>query len=91
MVLATVGVFHFLHRDDLFLHEVTMAERPITEEEVERVESIYNNTLAQNTKYIVPSNSSLVNVLGLDSAVQAVSKPSDGQSPAATGPAGRSI
>jgi len=31
---------------------------------------VLNNTLAQNTKYIVPSNSSLVNVLGLDSAVQ---------------------
>src|SRR6202030_2141583 len=27
---------------------------------------VLNNTLAQNTKYIVPSNSSLVNVLGLD-------------------------
>src|SRR5436309_12308352 len=32
---------------------------------------VLNNTLAQNTKYIVPSSSSLVNVLGLDSAVQA--------------------
>src|SRR5229473_340868 len=32
---------------------------------------VLNNTLAQNTKYIVPSNSSLVNVLGLDSAVGA--------------------
>ena len=32
---------------------------------------VLNNTLAQNTKYIVPSNSSLINVLGLDSAVQA--------------------
>jgi regulator of protease activity HflC (stomatin/prohibitin superfamily) len=32
---------------------------------------VLNNTLVNNTKYIVPSNSSLVNVLGLDSAVQA--------------------
>ena len=32
---------------------------------------VLNNTLAQNTKYIVPSNSGLVNVLGLDGAVQA--------------------
>jgi len=32
---------------------------------------VLNNTLAQNTKYIVPSNSGLVNVLGLDSAVGA--------------------
>jgi len=29
---------------------------------------VLNNTLAQNTKYIVPSNADLVNVLGLDSA-----------------------
>ena len=27
-----------------------------------------DNTLAHNTKYIVPSNSGLLNVLGLDSA-----------------------
>jgi regulator of protease activity HflC (stomatin/prohibitin superfamily) len=40
---------------------------------------VLNNTLAQNTKYIVPSNSSLVNVLGLDAAVQSVA-------PAATPP-----
>lgn len=31
---------------------------------------VLNNTLAQNTKYIVPSNSSLINVLGLDGVVQ---------------------
>src|SRR5262252_4895263 len=36
---------------------------------------VLNNTLAQNTKYIVPSSSSLVNVLGLDGAVQAHPKP----------------
>jgi regulator of protease activity HflC (stomatin/prohibitin superfamily) len=32
---------------------------------------VLNNTLAQNTKYIVPSNSGLVNVLGLDSIMKA--------------------
>jgi regulator of protease activity HflC (stomatin/prohibitin superfamily) len=32
---------------------------------------VLNNTLAQNTKYVVPANSSLVNVLGLDGAIQA--------------------
>src|SRR5947208_12089400 len=37
--------------------------------EVMRRLDVLNNTLAQNTKYIVPSNSGLVNVLGLDSAV----------------------
>ncbi len=53
---------------------------------------VLNNTLAQNTKYIVPSNSSLVNVLGLDGAVQAMPKAlSDSSAPAASGPAGRSI
>ena len=36
---------------------------------------VLNNTLAQNTKYIVPSNSSLVNVLGLDGAIQAPANP----------------
>src|SRR6267154_885985 len=51
---------------------------------------VLNNTLAQNTKYIVPSNSSLVNVLGLDSAVQALPKATQGPSaPPASGPAGR--
>ena len=40
--------------------------------EVMRRLEVLNNTLAQNTKYIVPSNSGLVNVLGLDSAVGAV-------------------
>jgi regulator of protease activity HflC (stomatin/prohibitin superfamily) len=37
--------------------------------EVMRRLDVLNNTLAQNTKYIVPSNSGLLNVLGLDSAV----------------------
>jgi regulator of protease activity HflC (stomatin/prohibitin superfamily) len=32
---------------------------------------VLNNTLAHNTKYIVPSNSGLVNVLGLDSTIGA--------------------
>ena len=39
--------------------------------EVMRRLEVLNHTLAQNTKYIVPSNSGLVNVLGLDSAVGA--------------------
>jgi regulator of protease activity HflC (stomatin/prohibitin superfamily) len=53
---------------------------------------VLNNTLAQNTKYIVPSNSSLVNVLGLDAAVHALPKSAtDASAPPASGPAGRSI
>src|ERR1700741_3458194 len=39
--------------------------------EVMRRLEVLNNTLAQNTKYIVPSNSGLLNVLGLDSAIGA--------------------
>jgi regulator of protease activity HflC (stomatin/prohibitin superfamily) len=39
--------------------------------EVMRRLEVLNNTLAQNTKYIVPSNSGLLNVLGLDGAVGA--------------------
>jgi regulator of protease activity HflC (stomatin/prohibitin superfamily) len=55
---------------------------------------VLNNTLAQNTKYIVPSNSSLINVLGLDGAVQAhapASNPSSTPGTASSGPAGRSM
>ncbi len=53
---------------------------------------VLNNTLAQNTKYIVPANSSLVNVLGLDSAVHALPKgPSDAPAPPPASPTGRSI
>src|SRR5579863_6318016 len=55
---------------------------------------VLNHTLAQNTKYIVPSNSSLVNVLGLDSAVQAhvpANNPSSTSGTPSSGPPGRSM
>jgi hypothetical protein len=53
---------------------------------------VLNNTLAQNTKYIVPASSSLVNVLGLDGAVQALPKSApDASTPPASGPGGRSV
>ena len=32
---------------------------------------VLNNTLAQNTKFIVPANAGLINILGLDGVVQA--------------------
>jgi regulator of protease activity HflC (stomatin/prohibitin superfamily) len=54
---------------------------------------VLNNTLAQNTKYIVPSSSSLVNVLGLDGAIPTpvpVSSGTGSGSPA-SGPGGRSV
>jgi len=40
--------------------------------EVMRRLEVLNNTLAQNTKYIVPSNADLVNVLGLDGSTPVV-------------------
>src|SRR5881296_3239818 len=56
--------------------------------EVMRRLEVLNNTLAQNTKYIVPSNSSLVNVLGLDSAVHALPKSApDSAAPPPSSPA----
>ena len=61
--------------------------------EVMRTLDVLNNTLAQNTKYIVPSNSGLINVLGLDGAVQTLAKkpgpaPAPGNAP--SGSPGRS-
>jgi regulator of protease activity HflC (stomatin/prohibitin superfamily) len=50
---------------------------------------VLNNTLAQNTKYIVPSNAGLVNVLGLDGMVQGAQAAS--AAPASTTSSGRSL
>jgi regulator of protease activity HflC (stomatin/prohibitin superfamily) len=53
---------------------------------------VLNNTLAQNTKYIVPSNSSLVNVLGLDGVAQSQPKhASDAPVPPTSSSSGRSV
>jgi regulator of protease activity HflC (stomatin/prohibitin superfamily) len=46
--------------------------------EVMRRLEVLNNTLAQNTKYIVPSNAGLVNVLGLDGAIGAAAAAASG-------------
>jgi regulator of protease activity HflC (stomatin/prohibitin superfamily) len=51
---------------------------------------VLNNTLAQNTKYIVPANASLVNVLGLDGIVP-VNRTTDAPAPPPSGLSGRSI
>jgi regulator of protease activity HflC (stomatin/prohibitin superfamily) len=53
---------------------------------------VLNNTLAQNTKYIVPANSALINVLGLDGIVQNPQSPpaNPASSPTAMSP-GRSL
>jgi regulator of protease activity HflC (stomatin/prohibitin superfamily) len=42
---------------------------------------VLNNTLAENTKYIVPSNAGLVNVLGLDGMLQPAPAPPEPQAP----------
>ena len=52
---------------------------------------VLNNTLAQNTKYIVPASSSLVNVLGLDGAVQSLPKHVSDAPTAPSSPSGRSV
>jgi regulator of protease activity HflC (stomatin/prohibitin superfamily) len=51
---------------------------------------VLNNTLAQNTKYIVPSNSSLVNILGLD-GVTPVAPGATPAPPPASPASGRSV
>ena len=57
--------------------------------EIMRRLDVLNNTLGQNTKYIVPSNAGLVNVLGLDAAAPLI-KPHAGGAPgdAGSSPAG---
>src|SRR5215470_1844393 len=49
--------------------------------EIMRRLEVLNNTLAQNTKYIVPSNAGLVNVLGLDGAAGAAAAGAAGAMP----------
>src|ERR1700682_5083882 len=51
---------------------------------------VLNNTLGQNTKYIVPSNASLVNVLGLDGITQPPALGVSGVAAAPSGSPGRS-
>jgi regulator of protease activity HflC (stomatin/prohibitin superfamily) len=53
--------------------------------EVMRRLEVLNHTLGQNTKYIVPSNASLVNILGLDSALPLATGKTGG-APAASPP-----
>ena len=50
---------------------------------------VLNNTLAHNTKYIVPANAGLVNVLGLDGVAAHSPSPSAPAAAAVPSPAGR--
>lgn len=56
--------------------------------EIMRRLDVLNNTLSENTKYIVPSNSSLVNVLGLDAAAPLLKPNPGGPADKASSPAG---
>jgi cellulose synthase/poly-beta-1,6-N-acetylglucosamine synthase-like glycosyltransferase/tetratricopeptide (TPR) repeat protein len=60
MVLVGLGCFRYLYRDDFFLRDIAVAERPITEEEIDRLESIFNATVGQN----YPSTDRLVLLMG---------------------------
>jgi regulator of protease activity HflC (stomatin/prohibitin superfamily) len=55
--------------------------------EVMRRLEVLNNTLAQNTKYIVPANAGLINVLGLEGITSVKPAGGDGKGPADDGPA----
>ena len=52
---------------------------------------VLNHTLAHNTKYIVPSNASLVNVLGLDGVTATSVNPAEAPVTPKPGTASRSI
>jgi len=52
---------------------------------------VLNHTLAHNTKYIVPANASLINVLGLDGITATNVNPTDAPVTPKPGTANRSI
>jgi cellulose synthase/poly-beta-1,6-N-acetylglucosamine synthase-like glycosyltransferase/tetratricopeptide (TPR) repeat protein len=60
MLVVALGCFHFLHRDDFFLRDLALARRPITEDEIDRLEGIFAATVRQN----YPSTDRLVLLMG---------------------------
>jgi tetratricopeptide (TPR) repeat protein/cellulose synthase/poly-beta-1,6-N-acetylglucosamine synthase-like glycosyltransferase len=56
MVLLTLVAFRLVYRDEFFLRDVATAQRPISEDELARVEQIFNATTQSN----YPSNDRLV-------------------------------
>jgi cellulose synthase/poly-beta-1,6-N-acetylglucosamine synthase-like glycosyltransferase/predicted Zn-dependent protease len=60
MVLVEAGVFPLVYNDEFFLRNVTIASRPITEEEVARVDQVFTATMQQR----YPSNDRLVLLMG---------------------------
>jgi predicted Zn-dependent protease/cellulose synthase/poly-beta-1,6-N-acetylglucosamine synthase-like glycosyltransferase len=60
MLVAALGAFRYVYRDDLFLRDVALAEGPVSEEETDRVEAVFNATLEQS----YPSTDRLVLLMG---------------------------
>jgi cellulose synthase/poly-beta-1,6-N-acetylglucosamine synthase-like glycosyltransferase/predicted Zn-dependent protease len=60
LLIGTLVGFRFTYRDEFFLRDIARAERPITEDEVARVETIFGDTL--KSRY--PSNDRLVLLTG---------------------------
>ncbi|HJT79255.1 MAG TPA: tetratricopeptide repeat protein, partial [Gemmataceae bacterium] len=60
LLLMTLVAFRVVYRDDFFLRDIARARRPITEEELARVDAIFARTL--KSRY--PSNDRLVLLTG---------------------------
>jgi tetratricopeptide (TPR) repeat protein/cellulose synthase/poly-beta-1,6-N-acetylglucosamine synthase-like glycosyltransferase len=56
LVLASLVCFRVVYRDEFFLRDIAAADRPISEEELARVEDIFTRTMQSN----YPSNDRLV-------------------------------
>jgi cellulose synthase/poly-beta-1,6-N-acetylglucosamine synthase-like glycosyltransferase/predicted Zn-dependent protease len=56
LILVTLAAFRLVYRDEFFLRDVALAQRPISEDELARVEQIFNATMQSN----YPSNDRLV-------------------------------
>jgi cellulose synthase/poly-beta-1,6-N-acetylglucosamine synthase-like glycosyltransferase/predicted Zn-dependent protease len=70
LVLATLACFWVVNRDEFFLRDISVAQRPITDEEVARVEDLFTQTM--QTRY--PSNDRLVLLMG---ALTRLNRPRD--------------
>jgi cellulose synthase/poly-beta-1,6-N-acetylglucosamine synthase-like glycosyltransferase/tetratricopeptide (TPR) repeat protein len=60
LLLAAWAGFQVIYRNDVFLREIAVAQRRITEEEIDRVEGIFADTMAQS----YPSTDRLVLLMG---------------------------
>jgi tetratricopeptide (TPR) repeat protein/cellulose synthase/poly-beta-1,6-N-acetylglucosamine synthase-like glycosyltransferase len=70
LVLAEMGCFHFIYRNDLFLRDIAVASRPVSEEDLARLEGIFTDTMQES----YPSNDRLVLLMG---ALARVNRPGE--------------